>query len=141
MTQSGSLKFETSNQVKKKTQKLHVSKNFCTKSKSLSSCWRLQSNSDNSQELKLCQTSEGFSKSSWSTVSQKPVDFEFEQFLASDSLRGWIWCPPVPLKRGCWTTLFFIRRRIHQNIKQRQTSQNCGFILRDGIEDWRFLRI
>ena len=36
----------------------------------------------------------------------------------------------VPLKWGCWTTLFFIRRRIHQNIKQRQTSQNCGFILR-----------
>ena len=48
-----------------------------------------QSNSA-SQELKLCQTSEGFSKSSCSTVSQKPVDFEVEQFLASDSLRGWI---------------------------------------------------
>ena len=37
----------------------------------------------------------------------------------------------VPLKWGCWTTLFFIRRRIHQNIKQRQK-------LRIHIERWNW---
>ena len=41
-----------------------------------------QSNSDNSQELKLCQTSGGFSKSSCSTMDQnsKTLDFEVVRF-------------------------------------------------------------